>query len=141
MTTRKLSAVAFLACFCLVTAGFTTALQAAMDPGPGGGDPPPPPPPSITVDDVQTFFHDSILDGTIEGHGRWFWAYFNLAMMDYALEQAALAFDNFDDEGAFRWLAYAYLRCNDTDWPTYDTVEGPAVPELKDKIKEVMALL
>ena len=141
MTTRRLSAVAFLACFCLATAGFTTALYAASDTGGGGGDPPPPPPPPITAEDVQTFFYDSISDGTIEGRGRWFWAYYNLAVMNYALEQAVLAYEDFDNEGAFRWLAYAYLRCNDTDWPTYDTVEGPAVPELKDKIKEVMAQL
>ena len=138
MTTRRSSAVAFLACFCLVTAGFIAASYAASEPPPGGGDPPPPP---ITAEDVQTFFYDSISDGTIEGRGRWFWAYYNLAVMNYALEQAALAYEDFDNEGALRWLAYAYLRCNDTDWPNYDTVEGPAVPELKDKIKEVMAQL
>ena len=90
-------------------------------------------PPLVTIEDILTFFDESVDDGTLSGRGRGWLAKLRLCLMRQMLEIAGEFIEHDRINAACFMLQRAYLRTDGLPWPR-DFVEGEATDKLADMI-------
>jgi Abnormal spindle-like microcephaly-assoc'd, ASPM-SPD-2-Hydin len=93
---------------------------------------------STTIDAILEFFDQSVKDGTIEGRGRRWLAKVRLCLFRKMLETTGWLIEKDKMRPACFTLHRAYLRCDGKRWRLPDFIDGEAVPQLADKIKDLM---
>jgi len=96
---------------------------------------------SISIDTILTFFDDSVAAGTIYGRGKKpCLADYRLRSMRELLKTSRCLLDADEIKAACNILKKAFKHCNGEPGPK-DSVEGEAVPELSDRILELLEYL